>query len=45
MIKTIRKKIEAHATDQFVVPSYLNGFKHTEVYVNEEGMDDLANDD
>lgn len=45
MIKIIRKKIEAHATEQFFVPSYLNGFRHTEVYVLEEGMDELANDD
>ena len=32
MIMAIRKKIEANATEQFATPTYLNGFRHTEVY-------------
>ena len=32
MISAIKKKIQANATDQFVTPTYLNGFRHTEVY-------------
>ena len=32
MISTIKKKIVAHATEEFVTPTYLNGFRHTEVY-------------
>jgi hypothetical protein len=36
MIIAIRKKIEAHATDEFVTPTYLNGFRHTHVYRTED---------
>ena len=36
MISTIKKKIEASATAQFVTPTYLNGFRHTEVYRTED---------
>lgn len=36
MIHAIRKKIEAHATDEFVTPTYLNGFRHTCVYRTED---------
>jgi len=32
MIGTIKKKIAANATPSFVTPTYLNGFRHTEVY-------------
>ena len=32
MIQAIKKKIKAHATDEFETPTYLNGFKHTQVY-------------
>ena len=32
MISAIKKKIVAHATDEFHVATYLNGFRHTEVY-------------
>jgi hypothetical protein len=32
MISAIKKKIAAHATEHFVCPSYLNGFRHQEVY-------------
>ena len=32
MIGTVKKEIEANATDQFVVPTYLNGYKHSTVY-------------
>jgi hypothetical protein len=32
MISRIKKKISANATKQFVTPTYLNGFRHTEVY-------------
>lgn len=31
-IKAIKKKIAAHATEEFVSPTYLNGFCHTEVF-------------
>lgn len=36
MIHAIRKKIEAHATEEFVTPTYLNGFRHTSVYRTED---------
>ena len=32
MIGIIKKKIAAHATNSFETPTYLNGFRHTEVY-------------
>jgi hypothetical protein len=32
MITAIKKKIRAHATDAFLTPTYLNGFRHTSVY-------------
>jgi hypothetical protein len=32
LIRHIRQKIEVHATAQFQVPTYLNGFRHSEVY-------------
>ena len=32
MIKRIKKKIHNHASDQFETPTYLNGFRHSEVY-------------
>jgi len=31
-IRAIKKKIAANATDEFVIPTYLNGFRHSEVY-------------
>ena len=31
-IKAIKKQIAANATEEFVVPTYLNGFRHSEVY-------------
>ena len=33
IISTIKKKIATHATNEFVSPTYLNGFRHTEVYI------------
>jgi len=36
MINVIKKNIQANATDQFVIPTYLNGFRHTEVYRTED---------
>ena len=36
MLRVIRKKIEAHATGEFVTPTYLNGFRHTTVYRTED---------
>ena len=36
MIKVIKKKINSTATEAFVSPSYLNGFRHTEVFRTEE---------
>ena len=32
MIKAIKKKITTNATEEFITPTYLNGFRHTEVY-------------
>ena len=40
MISAIKKKIKANATDQFVSPTYLNGFRHTEVYLVPDAPDD-----
>jgi len=31
-IRAIKKKIKKNATEEFVTPTYLNGFRHTEVY-------------
>jgi hypothetical protein len=36
IIKEVKKKIKKHATGQFETPSYLNGFRATEVYVDSE---------
>lgn len=36
MISAIKKNIAKNATDQFVTPTYLNGFRHTEVYRTED---------
>jgi hypothetical protein len=35
-IKKIKKKIAAHASDLFVTPTYLNGFRHTAVYNSDD---------
>ena len=40
-IAAIKKKIKSNATEQFVSPTYLNGFSHTHVY---GGMDDELGD-
>ena len=41
MISAIKKKIAANATDEFVTPTYLNGFRHTEVYrVQDDSYED-----
>ena len=39
MIKAIKTKIKNNATGPFETPSYLNGFRHTEVYVDSDGGD------
>ena len=36
MISAIRKKIDSHASKEFEVPTYLNGFKHAEVYQSDD---------
>ena len=36
MIKAIKKKIKTHASDKFECPTYLNGFKHAEVYNSDD---------
>ena len=41
MIRAIKKKIEAHATDEFQVPSYMNGYSHSTVW--REEADDFEN--
>ena len=41
MISVIRKKIEAHATEEFQVPSYMNGYAHSTVW--REEADDFEN--
>ena len=35
-IKAIKKKIRAIAPENFVIPTYCNGFRHTEVYRDED---------
>ena len=35
-IAVIKKKIHAHATDEFECPTYLNGFRHTTAYREED---------
>jgi hypothetical protein len=41
MIRAIKKKIKANATEAFICPTYLNGFTHTEVYrVEDDDYDD-----
>jgi hypothetical protein len=40
IITRIKKKIKAHATEEFVSPTYLNGFRHTEVYRVPDAPDD-----
>ena len=42
MIKAIKKKITTNATEEFITPTYLNGFRHTEVYrvEDEDGYED-----
>ena len=41
MIAAIKKKIKAHSTDEFVTPTYLNGFRHTQVYrVEDDSYED-----
>ena len=42
MIKAIKKKIITNATEEFITPTYLNGFRHTEVYrvEDEDGYED-----
>jgi hypothetical protein len=39
-IKAIKKKIAAHATEEFITPTYLNGFRHTEVYREDDEYED-----
>ena len=39
-IRAIKKKIAANATDQFVVPTYLNGFRHSEVWNPDENYEE-----
>ena len=39
LIRKIRKRIDTYATEEFQVPTYLNGFRHSEVY-REHGDDD-----
>jgi hypothetical protein len=36
MIKAVKKKIKASATDEFECPSYLNGFRHQVVFRTED---------
>ena len=45
LIRKIRKNIDTYATDEFQVPTYLNGFRHSEVYRHgDEGGDEKADD-
>ena len=39
IISSIKKNIVKHATEEFVSPTYLNGFRHTEVYLVPEDDD------
>ena len=36
MNRAVKKKIKAHATEEFVTPTWLNGFRHTSVYRTED---------
>ena len=35
-MKTIKKRVRDNATEQFQIPTYLNGFRHTTVYREED---------
>jgi len=39
-IKAIKKKIHAIAPENFVIPTYCNGFRHTEVYRDDDEYED-----
>ena len=39
-IKESKKKSAANATDEFVIPTYLNGFRHSEVYDGDDEFED-----
>ena len=39
-IKAIKKKIHAIAPENFVIPTYCNGFRHTEVYREDDEYED-----
>ena len=40
-MKTIKKRVRDNATEQFQIPTYLNGFRHTPVYREEGDQDDF----
>ena len=35
-MKEIKRRVHKHATEDFSVPTYMNGFTHTKVYREEE---------
>ena len=39
-INMVKKRVRANASDQFQIPCYLNGFKHTQVYKVRDQVDD-----
>ena len=41
-IKAVKKKVRKNAPDTFQIPSYLNGFKHTNVWVEENDLESNA---
>ena len=41
-IREIRKRVEARATDKFMVPCYLNGFRHTSVWEEDDYEDNTV---
>ena len=39
-MKTIKKRVRDNATEQFQIPTYLNGFRHTPVYRDPDDFED-----
>ena len=39
-ILAVKRRVRKHATDRFQVPPYMNGFKHTNVWNNDQDEED-----
>ena len=44
-IVAVKKRVRKHATDRFQVPPYMNGFKHTNVWKNNNQEDSYESND